>query len=121
MKKYIIRAVIFLGGSLPWAFFGMYGDARWDTLAVYGVMVLCLGNLWWLAVKEQCLLWAGLGAVVSWILSRLCVLWFATEKWAWYFKPASADDMASAVSVAVMLVLLVVELAERKKEEKSEE
>lgn len=115
MKKYMVRAAVFLGGSLPWAFFGMYGDAQWDTLALYGVMVLCLGGLWWLAAKEQCLNWAGWGAIASWGLSRLCVLRFAAEKWEWYFKPASADGMATAVSVAVMLALAVIQWIVRKR------
>lgn len=86
MRKHGTKAAVFLGTSLPWAFFGMYGDAELGTVALYAVMVLCLGGLWWLAAKGKCLYMAAPGTAVSVVLSHICITEFATEKWSWFLS-----------------------------------
>ena len=105
--------------AIPYPFFAMWEDALFGSCWLYGVMLLAHLFLWRTAKRKGLGRLLFLGNSLSLLLSLLCIQLFQTEKWLWYFKPFSAEQLAFFLCAAITLWEFVVfRTAMRKENEK---
>lgn len=107
MHKWIIRGLLLMGYCIPFAFLSMYGDATYDTMLVYGLMIVGLSVLCFGVIKSKQFIVAILGNTLSFITSYICVQEFYSDIWGWYFKPFTANGLLVVISVIGALVQLL--------------
>lgn len=106
MKEKLLRVAPLAAYCLPYAFFGMWGDAEKGTIVLHVLWLLCLLSLCRWVHREWCIWTLLIGNAVTFLSSCLCVYLFSTEQWSWYFKPLSAYGMVCAVTAVVLAVQL---------------
>ena len=105
--------------AIPYPFRAMWEDAAYGSCYLYGVMLLAHSLLCRTAIGKKAFRPLLLGNAVSLLLSLLCIQLFQTEKWLWYFKPFSAEQLAFFLCAAITLWEFVVfRTAMRKENEK---
>lgn len=95
---------LFLGFSLPYPFLSLYCDIQYDSMLMYGIMILCLIFLFRSAKKGNHRYTVICGNLVSFLLSCGCILLFQKDSWGIYTKPLT--PMQVVVSVCIVSVLL---------------
>lgn len=105
--------------AIPYPFLAMWEDANYGSCWLYGVMLLSHILFCRAAIRQKAFRPLLLGNAVSLLLSLLCIHLFQTEKWLWYFKPFSAEQLAALLCAAITLWEFVVfRTAMRKENEK---
>ena len=105
--------------AIPYPFLAMWEDATYGSCYLYGVMLLAHLFLWRIANRKGLGRLLFLGNSLSLLPSLLCIHLFQTEKWLWYFKPFSAEQLAFFLCAAITLWEFVVfRTAMRKENEK---
>lgn len=104
MKSWAVRILLLLGYCVPYAFLSMNGDTAYDTMLLYGVMIICFALLCWLSVKTQNSVIIIVGNILSCLSSYLFILQYQMEKWEWYFKPFSANSLLILLSIMALLL-----------------
>lgn len=107
MHKWLIGGLLLIGYCIPFAFLSVYGDATYDTMLLYGLMIASLSVLCFGVIKSKQFIVAILGNIISFITSYICVQQFHTYKWGWYFKPFTANGLLVVISVIATLVQLL--------------
>lgn len=93
----------------------MYGDATYDTMLLYVLMIVALSVLCFSIIKSKEFTVVIFGNILSFITSYICIQQFYTDKWDWYFKPFTANGLLIVISViAVLIQLLFVYTCYRK-------
>ncbi|MGL5253410.1 MAG: hypothetical protein ACRC9L_00030 [Brevinema sp.] len=106
MHKWLIRAMLLMGYCIPFAFLSIYGDATYDTMLLYCLMIVGFGGLCFSAIKYKQFLVVIIGNAFSVASSYICVQLFYTEEWGWYFKPFTANILIFIISIIAFLIQL---------------
>lgn len=108
MKEQLTCVLPLAAYCIPFAYFGMWGDAEKDTIVFHIIWVLGLFYVCkWFREKWGRLSVLLAGNAVSLLVSCVFVFLFATEEWSWYFKPLSALGMACVGTLAVTAVQVI--------------
>lgn len=116
MNKWLIRGLLLIGYCIPFAFLSMYGDATYDTMLLYALMIVALSVLCSSIIKLKQFIVVIFGNILSFITSYICVQQFYSDKWGWYFKPFTANGLLIAISVIAVLVQLFFVYSSYKKQ-----
>ena len=108
MREKTKRRIIFCGYCLPYAFFGVYGDAVKDSILFYVMMFAVTGGLAAAAEVSHNIKTALAGNAVSTAVSYVCALAFVNERWSWYFKPFRATELVLLIAALALCGQLVV-------------
>lgn len=105
------------GYLIPYVFLAMKADEVFGTPFCYGVMFVCCYFL-----ARNCALrnngtqlWCG--ALVSSLISLLCLVLWKTEKWDWYFKPFSGEGLLMTYCTVFFVLQVIIYKGYRKKTE----
>lgn len=101
MKTWLFRIFLLAGYCIPFAFLAMYGDAAYGTMWLYGLLIAGFGAL---SIKAKHFSLVSLGNLLSFLSSHICLSYFSTEKWEWYFKPLTANRFLLALSAAAWVI-----------------
>ena len=112
-KKF--SAVYLLLCAIPYPFLAMWEDAAYGSGYLYGVMLLAHLFLWRAAKRKSLGRLLLLGNCLSLLPTLLCIHFFQTEKWLWYFKPFSAPQLALFLTAALTLWELAALYLSRKR------
>lgn len=106
MKNWIIRLIILIIYSVPYAYMAMNGDATSGTMLFYGIMFLFLGLLCFFSIKTNNFYVIIIGNILSYFSSYIFIIKNQTDKWDWYFKPFTSNTLLIIISAAVFLIQL---------------
>lgn len=99
---------VLIGYCIPFSFLAMYGDVTFDSMWLYGLLIVGFGFLCWGCIQCHSLISLMLGNTFSCGVSIICVTLFRTSDWTWYFKPFTAVSMVMLLSVVVFIIQLVI-------------
>lgn len=121
MRKYFVKAALFLGYITPFVFLAMNEDATVGSLWFYlfliaGFSVLCYG-----CIKTNNYSIVVLGNISSFISSCIFALNFYTDKWEYYFKPFLPNQLIIFESLIAFLIQLSFALHFKRKNNKKDE
>lgn len=85
-KQKLISISILIAYSFPYVFLGMYADAKYHSLWLYGLMVVAMVGLGWYCGKSKRIPIALLGNLLSLLISCLLTNMFFGEDWGYFFK-----------------------------------
>lgn len=119
MRDWIVRIFLLIGYCTPYAFLAMNGDASSGSMLFYGIMIICLALLSWIATKTKNVMILIIGNILSYLSSYLFMLQNQTEKWGWYFKPLTADMLLLTISIIAFLLQCVFVYAYNDRQRKS--
>ena len=118
MNKWLIRGLLMLGYGIPFVFLSMYGDAIYDTMLLYALMIVVLVVLCFSVVRSKQFMIVIFGNLLSFIISYSCLQHFYTDIWGWYFKPFTAKGLLVAISIITTLIQLIFVCSSYRKERK---
>ncbi|MFI3227726.1 MAG: hypothetical protein R3Y09_10030 [Clostridia bacterium] len=104
MNKWIIRILLLIGYSVPFAFLAMFGDATYGTMWFYFLLVVGFSLLCTGAIKTKQYAVVAVGNIISIVASYLCIQQFHTEEWNWYFKPFTDNMLMIIISVVIVFI-----------------
>lgn len=107
MKNWIIRMLLLIGYCIPYAFFAINGDISSGTMLFYGIMIISLTLLSYIATKTKNVVILIIGNILSYLSSYLFMLQNQTEEWGWYFKPLTANTLLLTISIIALLLQCV--------------
>ena len=119
MNEWLMRGVLMLGYGMPFVFLSMYGDATYDSMLLYAVMIVALSVLCFGIVKSKQFIVVVFGNLFSFITSYICIQHFYTDIWSWYFKPFTANGLFVAISVIITLIQLLFVWSRYRKQRKN--
>ncbi len=116
-KVIIYKALLLIFFCIPFSYLCVMGDAKFGTMAFYGVMIagfalLCIG-----ALKTRNIAILYIGNVLSFFSSLFFVKVSGLNSMDWYFKPFTADSLMIFISVSALLVQTAIVLINRKHKE----
>ena len=85
-KRRLISILVLIAYCIPYVFLGMYADAMYHSIWLYGLMVLALVGLGWYCGKSKRIPIALLGNLLSLLISCLLTNVFFGEDWGYFFK-----------------------------------
>lgn len=102
MNKKLINILLLLAYCVPYQFLAMYGDHHFNTILLYGFMVICFGVLTWIAVKNNLVVTLVIGNILSCILSYFFIQ-YSSYDWSDYFKPFSPVGLLLFVTIILFI------------------
>ena len=85
-RRKMISFVILIAYCVPYVFLGMYGDAIYRSMWLYGLMVVAMVGLSWYCGKSKRIPIALLGNLLSLLISFLLTQIFFGDDWNYFFK-----------------------------------
>lgn len=108
MKRPKTAAVLLVSFyCIPFAFLGVYGDAVWGTVLLYGAAIAGFAVLCLSAWKTGLLPLALLGSAASFISSCAAAELSGLGPMGDYFKPFTAHSLIAAISVVSIVAHLI--------------
>lgn len=104
MNRKLIKILMLLAYSLPYAYLAMYGDFNSSTLIFYLFMIVCFATLLNIAIKTKNIIVLILGNILSFISSYIFVLQNQTDQWTGYFKPFTPSGLLTSITVVAFLI-----------------
>lgn len=122
MNKWLIRIILLIGYSIPFAFFAIYGDAIYRTMLLYALMIAGFGILSFCVIRTKQFVISILGNIISFASSYICLRhYFGTDKWEWYFKPFTANILMQIISILSFFIQICFVLRAYKKYKTTEQ
>ena len=115
IKIWIIRVLLLIGYSVPYAFLAVNGDATSGTMLFYGVMISGFVLLCWGALKTDNVAVLCIGNVLSFASSNVAAKLFGLEPMGHYFKPFTSHSLSVTISVVAVVVQTILVLNYRAK------
>ena len=112
----IIKLLLLLTCSIPYAFLCLYGDAMHGTMLFYAVMIVCFFLLCRLAVRTKNLPILFTGSLLSFLSSSAAAKLTDLSAMDYYFKPFTARTLILALSLIALLVQTLYVLRAHSKE-----
>lgn len=106
-KRNTVSVLILLAYCVPYVFLGMYGDAMYHSLWLYGLMVAAMTGLGWYCGKTRRIPVALLGNLLSLLLSCLLTQVIFGDDWNHFFKAFPATIRTVQFSGIVLAVQAV--------------
>lgn len=113
----IVRALLWIGYCVPFAFLSVNGDATSGSMFFYGVMIAGFALLCWGALKTNHFSVIYIGNILSFISSYTVAKLSGLEPMRHYFKPFTSYSLIVAISVVVLIAQTIVVLLYRAKNE----
>lgn len=117
MNKWLTRIILLAGYCIPFVFLSMFGDIAYDTMLLYGLMIIGFSILCFSAIKLKQFVVVIIGNIISFVLSYIYIQQFYTEDWSWYFKPFSANMLMTVISIIAFFIQIMCVLSAFKKQE----
>ncbi|MEG1849007.1 MAG: hypothetical protein RR197_00465 [Oscillospiraceae bacterium] len=103
VNRWIIRILLTIGYSVPYAFLSMQGDVVSGSMGFYGLMIFCFALLGWAAVKTKNRWMVIGGNILSGLSSYFFFRLYQTDAWGWYVKPLTPTALLLVISGAAFL------------------
>lgn len=108
MKKSFIKVLLLLGYCIPFVFLAMNEDALFGTLWFYLIMIIGFSVLCCGSAKTKSLWIVFVGNILSFVSSFIFSWNFQTEKWGYYFKPFSPNQLIVFETIIAVVIQIVV-------------
>lgn len=108
MKKSFIKVLLLLGYCIPFVFLAMNEDALFGTLWFYLIMIIGFSTLCYISAKTKNLWIVFVGNILSFVSSLIFTWNFQTEKWGYYFKPFSGNQLIVFETIIAAVIQIVV-------------
>lgn len=109
LNKYTILLLAFY--CIPFVFLSMYDDYKNYSMIVYGLMIIVILYLAFLAKRKSSFIVLLIANILSFLSSYSWVLRVnKIEEWEGYFKPLSSVQLLVLVTVLIVLLQVVVYL-----------
>ncbi len=108
MKDKRIKIGLLLAYAVPYMFLAAYGDGKYGTMILYGVMIVALGGLFKAAYKTQNVRLIIPGNIISSVVSAVITRKSELMEMGHYFKPFTAFQLVITVSGIALIVQLGV-------------
>lgn len=102
MNKKIINILLVLAYCVPYHFLAMYGDHYFNTILLYGVMVICFGIFTWITVKNNLIATLVIGNILS-CMSSYFFIQHSSYDWSDYFRPFSPVGLLLFVTIILFI------------------
>ncbi len=89
---------------IPYSYLAVYGDVNFGSMALYLLPVAAFSLLCYVTLKAKSIWYLILGNILSFVSSYACVHLFVTEKWEWYFKPLTGEQLVTVISFLAILL-----------------
>lgn len=99
-----MKYLLFSLYAVPWAFGGLYGDFTWNTVWLYLTAFLAPIALGWYLGKQDHVILALSGNLLSGATSFIFTLLLRTDRWNSYFKPFGGIGMLAILWLIPLLV-----------------
>ena len=99
--------MILIAYCIPYVFLGMYGDAMYHSMWLYGLMIVAMFGLGWYCGKSKRIPIALLGNLLSLLISCLLTEVLFGDDWNYFFKafPATIRTVQfSGIMLAVQAI-----------------
>ena len=110
MKNVLTRLFLALGYCIPFVFLAMNGDATSGTMWFYAILFFGLGTLCYCSIKTKNAAVVILGNVLSFASSYVFAYFFNTEKWQYYFKPFTYNELIifeTAIAFVIQILFVI--------------
>ncbi len=116
MKKTLTKLSLILGYCIPFVFLAMNEDAKFGSLWFYLIMIIGFGSLCCASVKTNNSWIIVAGNIISFASSCIFSWNFQTEKWEYYFKPFSPNQLIIFETIIAFVIQALIVHALRRKE-----
>ncbi|WP_440897594.1 hypothetical protein ACS127_06420 [Amphibacillus sp. Q70] len=104
MNKKLIKILMLLAYCVPYVYLAMRGDYNSGTMMFYGLMIVCLGLLLWLAIKTKNVSVLIVGNVLTFSSSYFFILQNQKDDWWTYFKPFSPIGLLVSITIIILVI-----------------
>lgn len=116
MKEQIVKVLLLLGYCIPFVFLAMNEDAATGTLWFSLIMVAGFSTLCFVSIKHKKTWIVVVGNILSFVSSCIFAWLFQTEKWAYYFKPFSPNQLIIFETAIAFLIQIIFVIPYQRKE-----
>jgi len=106
--KNLIKVYILLAYCVPYGYLAMKGDAIFETMIFYGLMIVSFGILCGIVIKTNNTIMLIIGNVLSFISSYLFTLKNLSEEWNWYFKPFASTSLLLLITIIFFIIQILI-------------
>lgn len=116
MNKWLVSVLLLGGYCIPFVFLSTYGDATYDTMWLYVLMIVGFSLLGFCTIKSKQFAIVILGNIISFLSSYICSSQYYADEWNWYFKPFTPNMLIVIISIVAFGVQIGFALSVYKKQ-----
>ena len=116
MKKvHLCKLLLSIAYCVPYSFLCLYGDAVYNTMIFYAVMMVCFALLYHFSIRTRNLPILFAGNTLSFLSSSTAAKLTNLKVMDYYFKPFTAYSLIFTLSLAALFLQILFILSSGKK------